>query len=69
MVISCLYVQTIIRQCFCFPNSQWGATAHDTSLRLCTVWFAPPPEPGIQWVWAVKRPTTLGTITMIETVK
>ena len=29
MVISCLYVQTIIRQCFCFPNSQWGATAHN----------------------------------------
>ena len=29
MVIPCLYVQTIIRQCFCFPNSQWGATAHD----------------------------------------
>ena len=30
MVISCLYVQTVIRQCFCFPNSQWGTTAHDT---------------------------------------
>ena len=30
MVISCLYVQTVTRQCFCFPNSQWGATAHDT---------------------------------------
>ena len=29
MVISCLYVQTVIRQCFCFPNSQWGATAHN----------------------------------------
>ena len=29
MVISCLYVQTVTRQCFCFPNSQWGATAHD----------------------------------------
>ena len=29
MVISCLYVQTVIRQCFCFPNSQWGATTHD----------------------------------------
>ena len=29
MVISCLYVQTVIHQCFCFPNSQWGATAHD----------------------------------------
>ena len=25
-----LYVQTITRQCFCFPNSQWGVTAHDT---------------------------------------
>ena len=32
MVISCLYVQTVIRQCFCFPNSQWGATAHDTGV-------------------------------------
>ena len=31
MVISCLYVQTVTRQCFCFPNSQWGVTAHDTS--------------------------------------
>ena len=29
MVISCLYVQTVTRQCFCFPNSQWGVTAHD----------------------------------------
>ena len=29
MVISYLYVQTITRQCFCFPNSQWGVTAHD----------------------------------------
>ena len=29
MVISCLYVQTVTRQCFCFPNSQWGATTHD----------------------------------------
>ena len=29
MVISCLYVQTVTHQCFCFPNSQWGATAHD----------------------------------------
>ena len=27
--ISYLYVQTITHQCFCFPNSQWGATAHD----------------------------------------
>ena len=33
MVISCLYVQTVIRQCFCFPNSQWGATAHDQEER------------------------------------
>ena len=24
-----LYVQTITHQCFCFPNSQWGATTHD----------------------------------------
>ena len=23
------YVQTVTRQCFCFPNSQWGVTAHD----------------------------------------
>ena len=30
MVISYLYVQTVTRQCFCFPNSQWGVTAHDT---------------------------------------
>ena len=29
MVISCLYVQSVTHQCFCFPNSQWGATAHD----------------------------------------
>ena len=29
MVISCLYVQTVTHQCFCFPNSQWGVTAHD----------------------------------------
>ena len=29
MYISYLYVQTVTRQCFCFPNSQWGATAHD----------------------------------------
>ena len=34
MVISCLYVQTVIRQCFCFPNSQWGATAHDNSREI-----------------------------------
>ena len=31
MVISYLYVQTVTHQCFCFPNSQWGATAHDTT--------------------------------------
>ena len=24
-----LYVQTITHQCFCFPYSPWGATAHD----------------------------------------
>ena len=30
MYILYLYVQTITRQCFCFPNSQWGVTAHDT---------------------------------------
>ena len=29
MFILYLYVQTITRQCFCFPNSQWGVTAHD----------------------------------------
>ena len=29
MYISYLYVQTVTRQCFCLPNSQWGATAHD----------------------------------------
>ena len=29
MYISYLYVQTVTRQCFCFPNGQWGATAHD----------------------------------------
>ena len=32
MVISCLYVQTVTRQCFCFPNSQWDVTAHDTTI-------------------------------------
>ena len=31
MYISYLYVQTITRQCFCFPNSQWGVTAHDNN--------------------------------------
>ena len=29
MYIFYLYVQTITRQCFCFPNSQWGVTTHD----------------------------------------
>ena len=29
MYIFYLYVQTVARQCFCFPNSQWGVTAHD----------------------------------------
>ena len=29
MYIFYLYVQTVTRQCFCFPNSQWGVTAHD----------------------------------------
>ena len=29
MYISYLYVQTVTHQCFCFPNSQWGVTAHD----------------------------------------
>ena len=33
MYISYLYVQTVICQCFCFPNSQWGATAHDTRFK------------------------------------
>ena len=32
MYISYLYVQTITRQCVCFPNSQWGVTAHDRSM-------------------------------------
>ena len=32
-----LYVQTIIRQCFCFPNSQWGATAHDKTIILSSM--------------------------------
>ena len=30
MFILYLYVQTVTRQCFCFPNSQWGVTAHDS---------------------------------------
>ena len=34
MVISCLYVQTVTRQCFCFPNSQWGVTAHDSTNEI-----------------------------------
>ena len=29
MYIFYLYVQTVTHQCFCFPNSQWGTTAHD----------------------------------------
>ena len=29
MYIFYLYVQTVTCQCFCFPNSQWGVTAHD----------------------------------------
>ena len=29
MYIFYLYVQIVTRQCFCFPNSQWGVTAHD----------------------------------------
>ena len=30
MYIFYLYIQIITRQCFCFPNSQWGGvTAHD----------------------------------------
>ena len=33
MYISYLYVQTVTRQCFCFPNSQWGVTAHDNQGR------------------------------------
>ena len=32
MYIFYLYVQTIIHQCFCFPNSQWGVTAHDITI-------------------------------------
>ena len=34
MYISYLYVQTVTRQCFCFPNSQWGVTTHDTWLLI-----------------------------------
>ena len=37
MVISCLYVQTVTRQCFCFPNSQWGVTAHDNRAVISTL--------------------------------
>ena len=29
MYIFYLYVQTVTRQCFCFPNNQWGVTTHD----------------------------------------
>ena len=29
MYISYLYVQTVTRQCFCFPNGQWCVTTHD----------------------------------------
>ena len=29
MYIFYLCVQTVTRQCFCFPNSQWGVTAHN----------------------------------------
>ena len=32
MYIFYLYVQTVTRQCFCFPNSQWGVTAHDNAI-------------------------------------
>ena len=32
MYIFYLYVQTVTRQCFCFPNSQWGVTTHDTGM-------------------------------------
>ena len=38
----------VIYQCFCFPNSQWGVTAHDTtytgSVRVTVLvsgWFYP----------------------------
>ena len=34
MSILYLYVQTVTRQCFCYPNSQWGVTAHDYILAL-----------------------------------
>ena len=37
MVISCLYVQTVTRQCFCFPNSQWGVTTHDNMAEIIKV--------------------------------
>ena len=32
MYISYLYVQTVTCQYFCFPNSQWDATAHDINI-------------------------------------
>ena len=44
MVISCLYVQTVTCQCFCFPNSQWGVTAHDTEKR------------GYEWIVFTRQP-------------
>ena len=34
MYILYLYVQTVTRQCFCFPNIQWCATAHDRILPV-----------------------------------
>ena len=39
MYILYLYVQTVTRQCFCFPNSQWGATAHDITVSPDSVDF------------------------------
>ena len=33
MYISYLYVQTVTRQCFHFPNIQWGVTAHDKQVH------------------------------------
>ena len=39
MYILYLYIQTITHQCFSFPNSQWGVTAHDNgkSFRIMLV--------------------------------
>ena len=34
MYIFYLYVQIVTRQCFCFPNSQWGVTAHDNTAEM-----------------------------------